>query len=102
MLRHLLDPLKRPPAKAGGLVSTELLCTGWAAYSHTPFTGNHIKDTIYALWETSLIVQHPVTTTFVLLLALVVLVTMSLKSTSKLIQSLRAVHSFASETATVT
>jgi hypothetical protein len=57
-----------------------LLCAGWAAYSNASFARNYIKDTLYALWETSPIAQYPVMAALASMLALFILILISIKS----------------------
>ena len=69
----LFEFRKRARFTLSALISF-LLCAGWAAYSKTSFTKNYTKDTIYALWETSPVVQYPeiavILSLFVMLIAL--------------------------------
>ena len=91
----LLFEFRKRTRFAWSAVASFATCAIWATYSNTSFTGNYIKDTIYALWETSPMFQYPKITTFILLfLILIVLTVINRKPIGKYLRASQKIHSF--------
>ncbi len=88
----LFELRKRARFTLSALISF-LLCAGWAAYSNTSFTKNYIKDTIYALWETSPIAQYPVIAALIFSFAMLIALTaINRKQISEYLNALQTKH----------
>ena len=89
----LFEFRKRPQFTLSALISF-LLCAGWATCSKTSFTMNYTKDTIHALWETSLIIQYPGKTALISFLVLLsALITLNRKLIGKYLKVVPTRHS---------